>query len=47
VDLTVWLAVSAWRRCSSALSAQGVYGLGFLVLYPIIAYFLLHGGISA
>jgi hypothetical protein len=30
-----------------ALSRKAVYGLSFLVLYPIIAYFLLHGGSSA
>jgi general L-amino acid transport system permease protein len=36
VDLTVWLAISAWRRCSSRASRKAVYGLGFLVLYPIL-----------
>jgi general L-amino acid transport system permease protein len=31
----------------SRFPRKAVYGLSFLVLYPIIAYFLLHGGISA
>ena len=41
MDGHCWLAplfISRFQR-------KAVYGLSFLVLYPIIAYFLLHGGI--
>src|SRR5689334_15636091 len=46
VDLTVWLAVIGVAPLFiSRFHHKAVHGLGFLVLYPIIAYFLLHGGI--
>ena len=46
VDLTVWLAiVGVAPLFISRFQRKAVYGLGFLVLYPIIAYCLLHGGV--
>jgi general L-amino acid transport system permease protein len=46
VDLTVWLAVIGVAPLFiSRFHRKAVYGLSFLVLYPIIAYFLLHGGL--
>ncbi|KTC38481.1 amino acid ABC transporter permease [Pseudomonas sp. ABAC21] len=45
VDLTVWLAiVGVAPLFISRFPRKAIYGLGFLVLYPIIAFFLLHGG---
>ncbi|MFI8226271.1 amino acid ABC transporter permease [Pseudomonas sp. NPDC085632] len=45
VDLTVWLAVIGVAPLFiSRFAHKAVYGLSFLVLYPIIAYILLHGG---
>ena len=45
VDLTVWLAVLGVAPLFiSRFKRKAVYGIGFLMLYPIIAYFLLHGG---
>ena len=41
VDLTVCLAVLG---VVPLFKRKAVYGIGFLVLYPVIAYFLLHGG---
>jgi general L-amino acid transport system permease protein len=46
VDLTVWLAIiGAAPLFIKAMPRKAVYGLSFLVIYPIAAYFLLHGGI--
>jgi general L-amino acid transport system permease protein len=45
VDLTVCLAVIGVALLFiSRFQHKAVYGLSFLVAYPIIAYFLLHGG---
>ena len=45
VDLTVWLAVlGAAPLFVSRFRHKVVYGLSFLVVYPILAYSLLHGG---
>jgi general L-amino acid transport system permease protein len=47
VDLTVWLAVIGVAPLFiSRLPRKAVYGLSFLVLYPIIAFILLHGGVG-
>jgi general L-amino acid transport system permease protein len=46
VDLTVWLAVIGVAPLFIArVPHKAIYGLSFLVLYPIVAYFLLHGGV--
>ena len=46
VDLTVWLAiVGVAPLFISRFPRKAIYGLSFLVLYPIIAFFLLHGGV--
>ncbi len=39
VDSTVWLAI-----IGAAPSRKAIYGLSFLVVFPIVAYVLLHGG---
>jgi len=45
VDLSVWLAViGAAPLFISRFPRKAIYGLCFLVGYPIIAYSLLHGG---
>ncbi|MDD0841541.1 amino acid ABC transporter permease [Pseudomonas sp. Gutcm_11s] len=45
VDLTVWLAViGAAPLFVPAMPRKAVYGLAFLVIYPLLAYWLLHGG---
>ncbi|MBA6115521.1 amino acid ABC transporter permease [Pseudomonas putida] len=45
VDLTVWLAVlGAAPLFIRRFPRKAAYGLCFLVLYPILAYLLLHGG---
>ena len=44
VDLTVWLAViGAAPLFVPLMPRKAVYGLGFLVVYPLLAYWLLHG----
>ena len=46
VDLTVWLAViGAAPLFIARFPRKAVYGLSFLVIYPIVAYSLLHGGV--
>ncbi|WP_350563547.1 hypothetical protein, partial [Psychrobacter sp. CAL346-MNA-CIBAN-0220] len=46
VDMTVWLAIVGVAPLFIArFPRKAIYGLGFLVLYPIIAYCLLHGGV--
>ena len=45
VDLSVWLAVlGAAPLFVSRLRHKAVYGVVFLVVYPLLAYALLHGG---
>jgi general L-amino acid transport system permease protein len=45
VDLTVWLAILGVAPLFIAkVPKKGFYGLGFIVVYPVIAYLLLHGG---
>ena len=45
VDLTVWLAVIGIAPLFIArFKHKAIYGLSFLVVYPILAYSLLHGG---
>jgi len=45
VDLTVWLAIIGVAPLFiGKVPRKGIYALCFIVLYPIIAYFLLHGG---
>ncbi|MDH0047206.1 amino acid ABC transporter permease [Pseudomonas juntendi] len=46
VDLTVWLAVlGAAPLFIKRFPRKALYGLGFLVLYPLLAHTLLHGGL--
>lgn len=46
VDLTVWLAVIGVAPLFiSRFPRKAIYGLSFLVLYPISAWCLLHGGV--
>ena len=45
VDLTVWLAIiGAAPLFISRFTHKAIYGLGFLVVYPVLAFTLLHGG---
>ena len=45
VDLTVWLAILGVAPLFIAkVPKKGFYGLGFIIVYPVIAYLLLHGG---
>jgi len=45
VDLSVLLAVlGAAPLFISRVPRKAIYGISYLVIYPIIAYFLLHGG---
>jgi general L-amino acid transport system permease protein len=45
VDLTVWLAIIGVAPLFIAkVPKKAIYGLCFIVIYPIVAYFLLHGG---
>jgi general L-amino acid transport system permease protein len=45
VDLSVWLAViGAAPLFVSMMPRKTVYGLAFLVIYPLLAFWLLHGG---
>ena len=45
VDLAVWLAIfGAAPLFIPKVPHKAVYGLGFLVVYPLLAYWLLHGG---
>ncbi|WP_166359255.1 amino acid ABC transporter permease [Pseudomonas akapageensis] len=45
VDLTVWLAVIGVAPLFiKRFPRKAIYGLCFLVIYPILAYTLLHGG---
>ncbi|TWC36996.1 amino acid ABC transporter membrane protein 2 (PAAT family) [Pseudomonas sp. SJZ079] len=45
VDLTVWMAViGAAPLFVAQMPRKALYGLCFLVVYPLLAYWLLHGG---
>ncbi|MGE8362682.1 amino acid ABC transporter permease [Pseudomonas sp.] len=45
VDLTLWIAIiGAAPLFVSAMPRKALYGLGFLVVYPVVAFWLLHGG---
>lgn len=45
VDLTVWLAViGAAPLFVPPMPRKALYGLAFLVVYPLLAFWLLHGG---
>jgi len=45
VDLTLWMAViGAAPLFIPQMPRKPLYGLAFLVLYPLLAYWLLHGG---
>ncbi|KFX69771.1 amino acid ABC transporter permease [Pseudomonas taeanensis MS-3] len=45
VDLTVWMAViGAAPLFIPQMPRKALYGLCFLVVYPLLAYWLLHGG---
>jgi general L-amino acid transport system permease protein len=45
VDLTVWLAIIGVAPLFIAkVPKKAIYGLCFIIIYPIVAYFLLHGG---
>ncbi|MBB2495701.1 amino acid ABC transporter permease [Aquipseudomonas ullengensis] len=45
VDLTLWLAIiGASPLFIPLLTRKVAYGLGFVVIYPLLAYWLLHGG---
>ncbi|MBU1330698.1 MAG: amino acid ABC transporter permease [Gammaproteobacteria bacterium] len=45
VDLTLWLAIiGAAPLFIPQMPRKGLYGLAFLVVYPVVAYWLLHGG---
>ncbi|WP_213879134.1 amino acid ABC transporter permease [Pseudomonas sp. dw_358] len=47
VDLTVILAiVGAAPLFFKAMPRKGLYGICFLIAFPVIAYFLLHGGMG-
>ena len=46
VDLTVLLAIVGVAPLLIAkVPKKGIYGLAFIIIYPVIAYFLLHGGV--
>jgi general L-amino acid transport system permease protein len=47
VDLTLTLAiVGAAPLFVSIMPRKAFYGIGFLVIYPLLAYWLLHGGMG-
>ncbi|HEY0285671.1 MAG TPA: amino acid ABC transporter permease [Pseudomonas sp.] len=46
VDLTVWLAIIGVAPLFvKAMPRKATYGFSFLIIYPIVAFFLLHGDI--
>ena len=46
VDMAGWLAIiGAAPLFLPKFPRKAVYGLSFLVIYPIVAFFLLHGGV--
>ncbi|QLC73994.1 amino acid ABC transporter permease [Pseudomonas sp. LPB0260] len=45
VDLTLWMAViGAAPLFIPQMPRKAIYGLSFLVVYPLLAFWLLHGG---
>src|SRR3989338_8940465 len=45
VDLTLWLAIfAAAPLFVPQMPRKALYGISFLVLFPLLAYWLLHGG---
>lgn len=45
VDLTLWAAIiGAAPLFIPQMPRKAMYGLGFIVVYPLVAYWLLHGG---
>ncbi|MGL4317169.1 MAG: amino acid ABC transporter permease [Pseudomonas sp.] len=45
VDLTLWLAIiGASPLFVPQMPRKALYGLGFLLVYPLLAFWLLHGG---
>ncbi|MHA6494168.1 amino acid ABC transporter permease [Pseudomonas borbori] len=45
VDLTLWLAIiGAAPLFVPQMPRKAMYGIAFLVIYPLVAYWLLHGG---
>jgi len=47
VNLTVILAiVGAAPLFFKAMPRKGLYGIGYLIVFPVVAYFLLHGGMG-
>lgn len=47
VDVTVWLAIiGAAPLFLKRMPHKALYGIGFLVVYPLLAFWLLHGGLG-
>ncbi|MGR1215274.1 amino acid ABC transporter permease [Metapseudomonas otitidis] len=47
VDVTVWLAIiGAAPLFLRKMPHKALYGIGFLVVYPLLAFWLLHGGLG-
>ncbi|MBO2929532.1 amino acid ABC transporter permease [Metapseudomonas otitidis] len=47
VDVTVWLAIiGAAPLFLKKMPHKALYGIGFLVVYPLLAFWLLHGGLG-
>ncbi len=47
VDATVWLAIiGAAPLFISKFPRKAYYAIGFLVIYPLVAFWLLHGGLG-
>ncbi|WP_165670606.1 amino acid ABC transporter permease [Metapseudomonas otitidis] len=47
VDVTVWLAIiGAAPLFLKKMPRKALYGIGFLVVYPLLAFWLLHGGLG-
>ncbi|WP_165667139.1 amino acid ABC transporter permease [Metapseudomonas otitidis] len=47
VDVTVWLAIiGAAPLFLKKMPRKALYGMGFLVVYPLLAFWLLHGGLG-
>lgn len=47
VDVTVWLAIiGAAPLFLKRMPHKALYGIGFLVAYPLLAFWLLHGGLG-
>lgn len=47
VDVTVWLAIiGAAPLFLKKMPRKALYGIGFLVIYPLLAFWLLHGGLG-